>query len=274
MRLEVFGAGPRRTGTSWLYTCLQQHDQLCFPKGVKEIAFLNARFDKGWAWYWSHFQHWHEGQMCAEMGPGAFAVPQAVSRLWEHNSRCRIIVNLRDPAARSFSLWALFKNRGVVNGGFLEATRTEPRILESSRYRKYLKKWIQTFGRAQVHVILLEDIVSSPDTVLDGVYHFLGIRAVPPPPGARERVGARRMDAVPALARVAERGGSWLRERRLYGPIELAKRLGLKRFVFGVSRQASPDLDPDVRQALNREFEPDIAYVEDLLDRPLDNWRQ
>ena len=69
MRLELFGAGPQRSGTSWLYACLREHPQLCFPKGVKESFFLDTRFDKRWAWYWSHFEHWREGQLSAEIGP-------------------------------------------------------------------------------------------------------------------------------------------------------------------------------------------------------------
>jgi hypothetical protein len=274
MQLALFGAGPQRTGTSWLDACLREHPQLCFPAGVKETAFLDTHFENGWAWYWSHFQHWQQGQFCAEMGPQAFDVPAAATRLWEHNPACRVIISLRDPVERSFSLWLLLRRKGILGEDFAEASQKVPHILDSSRYREHISRWLRVFGPQQVLVILLEDIAASPEPVLERVYTFAGIRPMPMPAVASERVGASTLPASSELARLASRGATWLRQRRLYAPINLAKRLGLKSAVFGGSRQALPELHPELRQRLVREFEPDIAYVEDLLGRSLTSWRE
>jgi CubicO group peptidase (beta-lactamase class C family) len=57
----------------------------------------------------------------------------------------------------------------------------------------------------------------------------------------------------------------------MYGPIQFAKKIGLKRVFTGQS--ALPALSPETRKGLIEEFEPDIAYVEQLLGRPLPEWR-
>lgn len=273
-RIELFGVGPQRTGTSWLHACLLQHPQLCFPAGVKETAFLSARFSKGWDWYWAHFQHCREGQLCAEIGPQAFDSAEAAQRLWEHNPDCRVIINLRDPVARSFSMWLHLKRKGYLDCSFHEAIRSAPRILGASHYRDHVEGWLGLFGEQRVLFILLEDIASSAQSVLARVYDFAGVDRVPAPTVASKRLGLSQLPAFPGLARLAARGANWLRDRRLYGPIELAKSLGLRELAFGGSGAPLPVLDLDMRRQLIEVFEPDITYVEELLGRRLDAWRQ
>lgn len=273
-RLELFGAGPQRTGTSWLHACLLEHPQLCFPAGVKETAFLSARFSKGWSWYWSHFQHWRSGQLCAEIGPQAFHCRESAHRLWEHNPSCRIIISLRDPVARSHSMWLHLKRKGYVDSDFPAAIQSVDAILDASHYRHHIERWLNLFGEQGVLFILLEDIASSPQSVLFRVYDFAGVDRLPAPATVSERLSLRQLPAFPHLARLAARGANWLRDRRLYGPIELAKSLGLRQVIFGGSGAPLPTLDLDLRRRLIAEFEPDITYVEELLGRRLDAWRQ
>lgn len=271
--LSLVGVGPQKAGTSWLYFCLKEHPRLCFPKGVKETFFLDERFDRGWPWYWSHFQHQTDEQSCAEIAPTYFDIAEARKRLREHNPHCRVIINLRDPVARSFSLYLHHRKKGRLDGDFREAIREMPRIIDSSRYRDHISEWIDLFGPEQILIILQEDIASSPENVLEQVYDFAGIDRVPTPRAVRQRVNEASLPAFPTLARAATRLADRLRDRRLYAPIELAKKLGLKRVYDGFRGQL-PILDPEMRKRLVEEFEPDIAYVEKLLRRPLTNWRR
>ncbi len=273
-RIELFGVGPQRAGTSWLHACLLEHPQPCFPAGVKETAFLSLRFSKGWSWCWSHFRHWRQGQLCAEIRPQAFDYPEAAQRLWKHNPSCRIILSLRDPAERSFSMWLHPKRKGYVDCDFRAATERVPAILGASHYRDHVKRWLELFGEQRLLFTLLQDIASSPKSVLEQVYDFAGIDGVPAPAAVMGRPGLRQLPVFPRVARLAARGGNWLRDRRMYGPIELAKSLGLRRLVFGGSAAVLPTLDLDMRRQLIKEFEPDITYVEQLLGRQLDRWRQ
>jgi hypothetical protein len=148
-----------------------------------------------------------------------------------------------------------------------------PRIIDSSRYQTHLRRWTELFGPEQILVILLEDISSSPGSVLERAYQFIGIDKLPTPAQAWEQVNGAALPASPALASIITRGAYWLRDRRLYGPLEFAKKLGLKRIYSG-SQDPLPTLEPVIRQELIDELAPDISYVEKMLGRPLPKWRQ
>jgi hypothetical protein len=240
---------------------------------VKETFFLDRRFEKGWSWYWSHFQHCSGDQICAEVGPSYFDTPETALRLQEHNPHARIIITLRDPADRSFSLYLHHTRRGRLDCSFQEAVVEMPRIIDSSHYRKHIGRWIETFGPKQVLIILLQDFSSTPEHVLKQVYDFLQISHIPLPPMAKERVYTASLPRFPVLARLATQGSEWLRDRRLYAPLRAAKKIGLKRVYTGAP-DSLPTLAPDAREALIRILEPDIAYVEDLLGRSLTEWRR
>ena len=147
-----------------------------------------------------------------------------------------------------------------------------PRIIDSSRYRKHISRWIESFGRERVLIILLQDISSSPEQVLEQAYNFLEISHVPLPAVAKERVYKASLPRFPILAKLATLGSEWLRGKRLYGPLQFAKNIGLK-FVYTGASDFLPTLVPETREALIQEFKPDIAYVENLLGRSLAEWR-
>ena len=272
MQLKVVGVGPQKTGTTWLDMCLREHPRLCFPKGTKETFFFDGHFDKGWSWYWPHFQHCSKDQFCIEIGPSYFDVPETATTIYQHNPDCRIIVNLRDPAARSFSLYLHHRSRGRFNCDFLEAVRKMPRIIESSRYSMHLRRWIEMFGREQILIILQDDISAFPEEVLERVYKFIGIGSLPPPVFAHEHVNVASVTVFPSLARFFTQKARWFRDRRLYGCVNLLIKLGLKR-TYARSSGTLPRLEPEIRKILIQEFEPDIKYVEEILNRPLPAWR-
>jgi hypothetical protein len=273
MRLELVGVGPQRAGTTWLFECLRDHPELCFPRAVKETFFFDRHFASGWAWYLAHFDAPGPGQRLAEIGPTYFADPAAAERIHAHNPGCRVIVSLRDPAARTFSLYLHHLKKGRVHGDFAAALRQMPELLETSRYAVHLPRWLAVFGAEQVRVVLHDDIAREPERVLDEVYAFAGLAPVPAPREARERVNAASLPRYPRLARAATAGADWLRGRGLYGAVNLAKRLGLKR-VYRGRRGGVPALDHETRALLVRRLEPDIAYVETLLGRELPGWRR
>lgn len=272
VRMELLGVGPQRAGTSWLHECLRTHPDLSFPNGVKETFFFDEHFAKGWEWYASHFRP-GAGAWCAEIGPTYFEHPEAAARIHAHNPACRIVVNLRDPAARTFSLYLHHLKKGRVSGTFAEAVAARPELLlPGSRYAQHLPRWFETFGRDGVLVVLHDDIAGAPERVLGQVYEFCGLRSLPLPASAHERVNAASLPRFPRLANLATRGGDWLRRHRLYGAVNFAKRLGLKR-VYAGRVGGVPRLDPATRAGLVREFAADIDYVERLLGRELPGWR-
>lgn len=272
-QLEVVGVGPQKTGTSWLYYQLYEHPKLCFPRDVKETFFFDEHFNKGWNWYWSHFHNCADRRLCAEIGPTYFDVPEAAHRIYQHNPGCRIIISLRDPAQRSFSLYLHHRKKGRLHCDFHNAIKKVPRIIDSSHYRRYVSRWIEMFGVEQVLIILLDDISSSPEFVLERVADFIGITYVAATLSPGKAVNEASLPNFAILAWLFTHVASLFRERSVYWPVQLAKKLGVNRIYMG-SKGDLPHLNFEIRRYLVQEFESDIAYIEKLLSRSLSKWRE
>src|SRR5258708_20436805 len=102
---EIIGAGPGRTGTTWLHRVLEGRVDL--PYGVKETQYFNTFYDKGINWYAHHFRYATGQRKIAEICPYFFH-PLAPARIKTHIPNSRIITTLRDPVDHSFSAYNLF----------------------------------------------------------------------------------------------------------------------------------------------------------------------
>ena len=104
---EIIGAGPGRTGTTWLHRVLEGHVDL--PYGVKETQFFNTFYDKGIDWYARHFRYATGERKIAEICPYFFH-PHAPARIKTHIPNCRVITTLRDPVDHAFSAYKLVRS--------------------------------------------------------------------------------------------------------------------------------------------------------------------
>lgn len=274
-RLDFLAVGPQRTGTTWLDRMLRAHPALCLPKNVKETRFFDQHRGKGKAWYAWHFRHCQTGQQCGEVAPTCLDVPEALRRIRANHPGCKIIVSLRDPAERAFSLYLHHRRKGRVRGTFREAVARIPRIVEAGHYARHVPGWIRAFGRDHVHFVLLEDIKARPERTLERLYTFLGVSPAEASSAvAEEKVNVATMTRFPRLARAAAALATKLRARRLHRLVEWGKRLGLKRVFASGSEAKIPELSPDERQELTATYACDIAYVEEVLGRDLAGWSQ
>lgn len=270
-RLEIVGVGPQRTGTTWLDACLREHPALCLPAETKETFFLDRHFERGWGWHARFFERCGEDRLRTEIGTTWFDVPAAAERLRARSPACRIVVTLRDPAERSWSLYRHHRRKGRAGDDFRRAAGRIPRIVEASRYAEHLPRWLEAFGRERVHVILLDDVRARPGRVLDDLCGFLAVAPFDDPPAAaRERVNPAREARSRPLARLATGASRWLRDRGLHAVADAAGRaLGGLVYREGGGKERLP---AELRAELVAEFEPDVGYVEELLDRPLPGW--
>lgn len=270
--LDFVCVGPQRTGTSWLDQVLRQHPQLCLPKDVKETMFFDRDYAKGIPYYLDYFSDRQPKQRCGEIGPTYFDEAIIPERIRQLNPHCKIIINLRNPVRRALSSYHHHLGKGRVRGSFSEAIGQIPRIIDAGRYRQHVVRWLDTFGTAQVTFLLLEDIEAQPESILRHLYQLLDIDAIDLPNLAKQRIGEATAPKYPLLAKVAARGATWLRRRRLHRIAEFGKAIGLTQVYRG--GQSLPDLTPIERYQLLEQYEADIAFLEQLLGRDLSRWRQ
>jgi len=260
--------GPQRTATTWLYERLLPH--VVLPKGVKETMFFDRHFGKGLAWYESHFRHGRSDQPVGEIAPTYFHSAEAREHIARTIPHCKIVCTLRDPVSRLYSLYRFMRQYGFTRASFERALEDFPFMMGSSRYAHHVSEWQRLFPRTTV--VLYEDLREDPQGYLGAVCRFLEIRPMPLPP----ELAGWREEATPArfyhLARVGQRTADFLRSVRLYRLVNMAKRTGLRRFVFG-GGPPLPPMDPARAAELRRLLSPEVTRLEAIIDRDLGAWK-
>jgi hypothetical protein len=271
VHLDFVGIGPQRTASTWLDEMLRHHPSVALPEGVKETKFFDEHYRKGFDWYARHFEHAAASQVRGEICPTYFDHDAARDRLKSAYPRLKVIVNLRNPVERAFSVYRLELTKGRVTGGFRQAAAKNPRIITSGHYAEHCPKWEAAFGRENVLYLLQEDIRANPQQVLDGVYTFLGIPPIPMPAVAGENFSVTHVPRYPKLARLFSETARLLRGYRLHWLVNLGKMASLNRVYRG--GEAPETLTPELRRELVQTFERDIGWAEEKLGRKFPEWR-
>lgn len=235
MRLpDALVIGPMKSGTSWIQDYLQARGDVALPNGVKETFFFDRRYRKGIRWYAAHFSQADPDTHSAtvEVAPSYFHAPDAPARIHDVLGDIRLIVTLRDPVRRAWSHYLHLRRYGYTRAPLRKAVTRFPEILEASRYRSGLERWRAVFPRDRIWILRQEELATLPEKYAERLCAGLSIPAVAPP----ARMGKSNEATLPRsfwLAAAGDRTAHFLRERRLYGFVNIAKRLGLKELFFG-----------------------------------------
>jgi Sulfotransferase domain len=203
--------GGQRCGTTSLYEYLCAHPAGCRARG-HEVHYFTLNFTKGPAWYRGHFPTAVEFRRAArragvaitgEASPYYLFHPMVPERVRELLPDVRLLILLRDPVDRAYSHYQRELQVGVETLSFEDALEAEPARLEGEDdrlrlevgYRSFahrnfsyvarglyadqLRRWLGVFPREQILVARSEDLSRTPESVLPGIYEFLGL---PPHP--------------------------------------------------------------------------------------------
>jgi hypothetical protein len=269
---EIIGAGPGRTGTTWLHRMLEGHVDL--PYGVKETQFFSTYYDKGIEWYARHFRYATGERKIVEICPYLFH-PLAPDRIKAHIPNCRVITTLRDPVEHSFSAYKMIAHYAWVRGSFDEALKSRPN-LGLNRYAFHLSKWFNTFGRENVLVTMYDELRTQPQSYLDRVTDFMGVARIAV--SARPEIGhdVHSFDRAPKnlrLARRATRLMYWFKVRQAYGAINFLDRCGVWDFCHGRGEPFGR-LTAEQEERLRQRNLPEVEALEKLLMIDLSAWKQ
>ena len=226
--------GPQRAGTSWLDRYMRARGDVCLPSGVKEVFFFDRHFEKGRDFYESHFNAGEQHKIAMEFTTTSFDNPDAPHRIAElYGTQIKMICPLRNPIPRSFSLFRHYKRYGIVKGNLEEACIENPQILTSSYYAQHLKRWYEVFPPQNIKILFQEELDQNQDYYIEEVCKFLELPEIGIPDAIREKYNSTSKPKSVLAASIAQSGADFLRNRGLYGPVNAAKKLGLKKLVFG-----------------------------------------
>jgi Sulfotransferase domain len=249
----VLFVGPMKCGTSWIYEYLMSRPEICTNSGTKETFFFDQRFDsKSLAWYQSHFSHADLGKHhrhIIEVAPTYFESPEVPGRILKTLGQIPIVVTLREPAARAFSLFQHMRRYGMTAcTEFRDAVNKHPSILAGSRYAECLRRWHQALGSDRVKVMWMEDLHRDPGAFADACDRSLGLTPRNSDLALPDRVNEATEPRSLPIAAAGRFVGDAIRSIRAYWIIDAAKSLGLKQVFFGKPQSVRQSLADEDRQ--------------------------
>ena len=225
--------GAPKCGTTTLYYLLTEHPHV-EPAAAKELHFFSSHFDLGLEWYRRCFPRstYKDGRrtITGEATPTYVFDPYAPARVARVVPRARLIVLLRDPVERAYSLYQMAMRNGweTTTTTFEEALGAEQAVRplgkgdEASERKDYLALnddswylsggiyvdqlvcWASFFSDEQMLVLKSEDFSERPQETLKLVLDFLELPDWEPKTHAlhkKRHIGGYKQEMQPATRR-------------------------------------------------------------------------
>lgn len=290
-RPDIFVVGDAKCGTTTLYRMLQLAPGIGTSRTRKELHFFaapelvqkiagpgDARIPQDIvhdeAAYLAEFAHLPADLAhIADVSPSYLQEPAAAARIQAFAPEARIVILLREPAAKVMSqythLWAEGRETLPFEAAFAASEDRRARGYSTmfdyeagGRYAAAVARYLERFGRDRVMVALFEELIGADPTARHRMEAFLGIRFPEGPPPRMNMGGKVKSPVLAALmGNEALRGAL----KRLL-PLESRTRIG--QLVRGSVPVEKPELDPATAAALRRRYAADVARLEALIGRP------
>ncbi|MBM3320851.1 MAG: sulfotransferase [Candidatus Eisenbacteria bacterium] len=203
MRLPNFLLiGAPKCGTTSLYHYLGQHPEIYLPDRKELHYFTYHQLKKQTAGpgdervldfacstraeYEAHYREADSFPAAGDLSPSYFCFPESSRAIREELGDVRIILSIRDPIEKAYSQYMHLVRDGREHLSFHEGLLAEEerirrgygflwRYASSSLYADRIDAFVDVFGRDRVKILLFEDLVRSPHSVLRDLFLFLGV---------------------------------------------------------------------------------------------------
>lgn len=271
--INFIGIGAQKSGTSWAYTCLYDHPEVCAP--IKEIHFFSRpRFSEGKEWYEHHFRNCDTRKLKGEFSTSYLYSEEAPERIHSLYPQAKLIAILRNPITRGYSQY-----RNAIKAGEIPESMTyetfseqEPSVRDQGLYAAQLERYYTLFPKEQVLVLIYEDIKKDPIAFMKRIYAFLGIDDAFVSSMVHDEINVARTPKLVPIDRAMHHISEFLRHHGFDKFVHLIRKTGLPDLVRsfntkeGKKRDEKPAYD---RAALAAFFEDDVQRLSIMLGRDM-----
>ena len=265
---------------------LARHPELFLPRGAVDfwtdrMGPVGAGLGTDAASYPSLYAAAGAQRAVGEADPAYLLSEVAPDAISQAHPDARVVIVLRHPVEVMHSLHAMLRlGANEPCWDFAQAVAASrdrevgdppghevwARYLDVVRFAPQVRRYLEAFPRAQVHVSLFDDLRTDVVGWLQDVQAFLGLAPQRPPDlrpaNDSQRVRSPRLhrlllDPSPRAARVVRRLPTSLRVRAVAANMQPLVR---------------DPLPPSLRRDLTAELAPDVRELADLIDRDLSHW--
>jgi hypothetical protein len=247
-----FFVGPPKTGTTWIYEVLKTVKEINLSKQTKELEFFNKNYHKGFPWYQNAFHR--TGTKTCDISTSYFTSDKASSRIKKFDPNAKIIITIRDPYKRLISHYKHNIRFGILDPiPIKEAIKKQPGLIHNSLYSKYIRNWVEIFGRENVLILPIELLTTNQSDYIHQINSFLSISIDPGAYNNLDRINYSSQPRSYLLAKSMRKLRKKLNMLGMYKLISIAKKTGLKKLIY----EGGKDIEID---------ESVYAEVKDLFD--------
>ena len=308
---NFFVVGVPKAGTTSLYHYLSQHPQI-YMSPIKEPTYFadelrpenfgeemrrgerraraSLREYRGvpmtsrgfslvteWTDYLKLFRNVNGQTAIGEASVSYLWSPSAPRNIASKVPAAKIVMILRDPAARAFSQYVYYQGIKPDRRSFREyvdaALRNTDKVLgrlfpflEFGLYYEHVRRYLAVFTREQIRMLLYDDYRRDAPALLRDLFGFLGVEESFAPDMTRKHLEPR-VPRFPAPFRILKRSGLW---RAVQDALPPSVRGRLRPLLFQ-PREALV-LNPLDRDQLIDYYREDILKLSRLLNRDLSAW--
>jgi len=275
---DFIGLGAQKAGTSWIYSCLCEHPQICMP--IKEIHFFSRQRNwlRGYEWYEDIFAQCPQDAKTGEFSTSYLTNPIVPERIQQRYPEVKLIASLRNPLDRAYSNYLNDIKSGAVQRhiSFEEALKNHPEYIEQGRYATQLRQYWQCFSGSQILVLVYEDCLHQPLDFMRSIYSFLGVDSRFVPSMLHQKVNVSNMPRFVWIERSLIRLSGFLHNKGFYYLWWFAKRIGVANYIRRLNTHGIADTktesSPSWRKILYERLEGEIYALEKMLGRKLLKW--
>ncbi len=277
---DFIGLGAQKAGTSWIYSCLYEHPQLCLP--LKEIHFFSRQrnWSKGYEWYEAIFEQCSPETKTGEFSNSYLTDPSVPARIHQRYPHAKLIASLRNPVERAYSNYLHQIKKGTISRDvpFEEALKDHSEYIEQGRYATQLGQYLSLFPREQILLLIYEDCLHQPLEFMQSLYAFLKVDSHFIPSLLNTKVNVSIMPRSVLLERSIIKISGFLHHKGFRHLWWFAKKLGIANYIrklntFQSQKHHMSEIDVSWKTDLYRQLEQEIRELETLLGRGLPEWR-
>ena len=284
--------GAAKSGTTSLYAYLRQHPDIFMPEW-KELSFFigdpNTPLHKAKKLYYYRkvFAKAKNESAIGEASTSYLYDEAAAGNIKEKLGAIKIIIALRDPVSMSYSLYNhQLRREGETIESFEEALEKEDVRRTNSEFREkcygwhanyyyyqralyyhQVKRYVDTFGKDNIFIILFEELVAETLGVVQNTYRFLGVDdAYVPEIKIHNPAGA-----ILKIPMFWKDSGLFLKTFQFVFSKNLIKKI--PHLLRNVGRKPPQPINPITAKKLRKRFYEDICQLEQLIGKDLSTWK-
>ncbi len=281
--------GPPKSASTYLYGILREHPEVDMGC-AKELNYFSTLSDgypkwgpKDDAHYLSHYSNDKPFRVRGETATWYLYAPNAAALIRERLPNAKLMVCLRHPVDRAFSMYQ-FKRGGMMPPierlpTFEQAIAAEPEriagklwdfaYLDVGRYARQIERYLERFPREQVHITLYDDLRADEAGFVRKVLQFLEIDSTFTPP-KKEKANASKPIRSTAVKDFLL--GTNPVKSALKAIVPTGLRRGIKSRAEALNQTGGPVLTTEFRGELTHRLRDDILRLQDLIHRDLNHW--